>query len=207
MSAALSIGAALARVKVVDPACGSGAYLLGMMQELVELMTALYSAQLSRQSQDLYNLKLRIIEQNLYGADIDQFAVNIAMLRLWLSLSIEYDGPAPQPLPNLDFKIVCGDSLLGPDPNPENYIRWGEEAGFNERSVTRTQTPWWKPPLQAQKGAKLLWGRTHADSHRIFLNPELLISVRFFRLHPKENSLTEPLWALKRATKASTSST
>jgi hypothetical protein len=123
ISTAPQIGAALARVTVVDPACGSGAYLLGMMQELVELMTALYSAQLSHEAKDLYNLKLRIIQRNLYGADIDQFAVNIAMLRLWLSLAIEYDGPIGdlKPLPNLDFKIVCGDSLLGPDPSPENY--------------------------------------------------------------------------------------
>ncbi len=123
LSSAPKIGEALARVKVVDPACGSGAYLLGMMQELVELMTTLYSAQLSHEAQDLYNLKLRIIGQNLYGADIDQFAVNIAMLRLWLSLAIEYDGDVNKlpPLPNLDFKIVCGDSLLGPDPSPENY--------------------------------------------------------------------------------------
>ncbi|MBI2305400.1 MAG: Eco57I restriction-modification methylase domain-containing protein [Chloroflexi bacterium] len=563
LPSAPKIGEALARVKVVDPACGSGAYLLGMMQELVELMTTLYSAQLSHEAQDLYNLKLRIIEQNLYGADIDRFAVNIAMLRLWLSLAIDYDGPVPPPLPNLNFKIVCGDSLLGPDPNPSSqttlfrhrvhelagqlatlkdrhmratgqektnlttevealkvqlrealaesaapagavdwrvefaevfdqnggfdvaianppyvrneeigptketlrelypdattgrsdlfcyfyargvqllqpgglhvfvcsnawldavygtalihwltkrttieaiydseierqfttagintivsvirnglpedpgssarfatflapfseattglnlhdampdvpkirvnqkrhadlsseinvfvqldaspkwggrflrapqayvhlyealeksgmtlenyvqgerylntggadgffiltevedidsttcriqvtskegadfgypkfviekqflrsglrstdldfliahpdcwvlsippdtpihkfqvrdYIKWGESAGFDERSVTRTQRPWWKPPLQAQRGAKLLWGRTHADSHRIFLNPELLISVRFFRLHPKEDWLTEPIWALLNST-------
>ncbi|MBI2910112.1 MAG: Eco57I restriction-modification methylase domain-containing protein [Chloroflexi bacterium] len=123
LASAPKVGETLARIKVVDPACGSGAYLLGMMQELVELMTALYSAQLSHQAQDLYKLKLRIIQQNLYGADIDQFAVNIAMLRLWLSLAIEYDGPVEKlpPLPNLDFKIVRGDSLLGPDPSPENY--------------------------------------------------------------------------------------
>jgi hypothetical protein len=92
-----------------------------MMQELVEVMTALYSAQLGHAAKDLYNLKLQIIEQNLHGADIDKFAVNIAMLRLWLSLAIDYDGPVPPPLPNLDFKIACGDSLLGPDPSPENY--------------------------------------------------------------------------------------
>jgi hypothetical protein len=115
------VGEALAKVTAVDPACGSGAYMLGMMQELVELMTALYSDQLSHNAQDLYNLKLQIIENNLYGADIDPFAVNIAMLRLWLSLALEYEGPVPQPLPNLNFKIVCGDSLLGPDPSPENY--------------------------------------------------------------------------------------
>ena len=108
------IGQALVDVTVIDPACGSGAYLLGMMQELVELRTELYNADLGLDSKDLYDLKLQIIERNLYGVDIDPFAVNIAMLRLWLSLSIEYEDPGDPPsLPNLDFKIVCGDSLPG----------------------------------------------------------------------------------------------
>ena len=119
VAAARSVGRALDEITVVDPACGSGAYLLGMMQELVELQTALYNAGLDAKS--LYDLKLQIIERNLYGVDIDPFAVNIAMLRLWLSLAIEYEGEVPEPLPNLDFKIVCGDSLLGPDPSPDNY--------------------------------------------------------------------------------------
>ena len=47
--------------------------------------------------------------------------MNIAMLRMWLSLVIEYEGDRPKPLPNLDFKVVQGDSLLGPDPSPDNY--------------------------------------------------------------------------------------
>ena len=111
---------ALKEVTVVDPACGSGAYLLGMMQELIELQTVLFSEQLLSDSQSLYDLKLRIIQRNLYGVDIDPFATNIAMLRLWLALAIEYEGERPKPLPNLDFKIVCGDSLLGPDPDPAN---------------------------------------------------------------------------------------
>lgn len=114
------VGAALSEVTVVDPACGSGAYLIGMLQELVDLSGALYSAHLSQETQDLYELKLRIIEQNLYGVDNDQFAVNISMLRLWLSLAIEFDGESPPPLPNLDFKIVSGDSLTGPDPSVNN---------------------------------------------------------------------------------------
>ena len=107
---------ALDEVTVVDPACGSGAYLLGMLQELVELQTALFNVGVDARS--LYELKLHIIERNLYGVDIDEFAVNIAMLRMWLSLAIEYEGEQPEPLPNLDFKIVRGDSLLGPDPSP-----------------------------------------------------------------------------------------
>ena len=109
------ISLALSEVTVVDPACGSGAYLLGMMQELIELQNTLYNVGVDAKS--LYDLKLEIIQRNLYGVDIDDFAVNIAMLRLWLSLAIDYEGDDPQPLPNLDFKVLCGDSLLGPDPS------------------------------------------------------------------------------------------
>lgn len=121
LSAARRISEALDEVTVVDPACGSGAYLLGMMQELVELQAALYSDRLRTTARDLYDLKLHIIQRNLYGVDNDEFAVNIAMLRLWLSLAIEYEGDTPEPLPNLDFKVVCEDSLLGPDPSPGSY--------------------------------------------------------------------------------------
>ena len=120
ITGAQQLANALKEVKVVDPACGSGAYLLGMMQELVDLQTALFSDQLLANSKSLYSLKLQIIQRNLYGVDIDPFATNIAMLRLWLALAIEYEGDHPEPLPNLDFKIVCGDSLLGPDPDPAN---------------------------------------------------------------------------------------
>ena len=119
VDAARRIGAALDEITVVDPACGSGAFLLGMMQELVDLQTTLYNAGVD--SKSLHALKLHIIERNLYGVDIDEFAVNIAMLRLWLSLAIDFGGDTPPALPNLDFKIVCGDSLLGPDPSPDNY--------------------------------------------------------------------------------------
>ena len=113
------VGKALAAVAVVDPACGSGAYLLGMMQELVELQTALYNAGVDPKG--VYELKLDIIQRNLYGVDNSDFAVNIAMLRMWLSLAIDYEGERPEPLPNLDLKLVCGDSLLGPDPSAAAY--------------------------------------------------------------------------------------
>ena len=118
INAARQIAAALESVRVVDPACGSGAYLLGMMQELVELQTTLFRAGVN--SKELYELKLQIIRDNLYGVDIDEFAVNITMLRLWLSLAIDQTNTWPEPLPNLEFKVVRGDSLLGPDPSPEN---------------------------------------------------------------------------------------
>ena len=115
INGAQRLAAALAEVTVVDPACGSGAYMLGMMHELVELQQTLFNVGVD--SKSLYDLKLEIIRRNLHGVDLDPFAVNIAMLRLWLSLAIEFDDDEPEPLPNLDFKIVQGDSLLGPDPS------------------------------------------------------------------------------------------
>ena len=105
---------ALKRVRVCDPACGSGAYLLGMMHELTRLRAALFK---SKRIDDatLYDRKRWIIENNLYGVDNDKFAVQVACLRLWLSLAIESDDP--HPLPNLDYKIERGDSLIAPAPS------------------------------------------------------------------------------------------
>ena len=128
---ARDVARALAEVTVVDPACGSGAYLLGMMQELIELQTSLYNA--GADAKALYDLKLEIIQRNLYGVDIDSFAVNIAMLRMWLSLAIDYDKDNPPPLPNLDFKVVCGDSLLGPDPSSGTEVQGG--LGYSQDKV------------------------------------------------------------------------
>src|SRR5262249_2847723 len=64
----------------------------------------------------VYRRKLEIIQNNLYGVDNDPFAVSIAKLRLWLSLAVDFEGAKPPPLPNLDFKIECGDSLTRPNP-------------------------------------------------------------------------------------------
>ncbi|AFZ51944.1 Eco57I restriction-modification methylase domain-containing protein [Dactylococcopsis salina] len=114
--------AALKRVKVCDPACGSGAYLLGMLQELLELRNCLFNVR-KVDPKTTYQRKLEIIENNVYGVDIDQFAVNIARLRLWLSLAVEYEGDDPPPLPNLKFKIETGDSLLAPNPQGSAAFR------------------------------------------------------------------------------------
>ncbi len=162
MAQARRIADALAQVTVADPACGSGAYLLGMMQELIELQSALYNAGVDAKS--LYELKLEIIQRNLYGVDIDEFAVNIAMLRLWLSLAIEHDGDAPEPLPNLDLKIVQGDSLGGPDPSAgvevqgtlgqdvERVRRLGELKGEYLRESDGGRKQWLRGEIESLKG-------------------------------------------------------
>ena len=119
---------ALRAVKVCDPACGSGAYLLGMLHVLLELRECLFATR-SLDAKTVYERKLEIIQNNLYGVDKDDFAVNIARLRLWLSLIVDYEGETPPPLPNLDFKIESDDSLTAPDPSG------GLNMGFRRQLV------------------------------------------------------------------------
>jgi hypothetical protein len=121
---------ALKRVRVCDPACGSGAYLLGMLHELMRLRAALFRSN-KIDDATLYERKRWIIENNLYGVDNDAFAVQIACLRLWLSLAIDSDEP--RPLPNLDFKIECGDSLIAPAPSEaEKQMTFARTALVND---------------------------------------------------------------------------
>jgi hypothetical protein len=122
---------ALRRVRVCDPACGSGAYLLGMLHELMDLRTCLFSAG-SLDAISAYERKLNIIEKNLYGVDCDPFAVNIARLRLWLSLSVEFEGDDPPPLPNLKFEIDQGDSLTIPPHGLQSSLRDTDIAQYAE---------------------------------------------------------------------------
>ena len=99
----------------LDLACGSGSFLVGMLYVLDDLM-ARANHQLGYE-QTPYERKKRIIGQNLYGVDVMDWAVHVAELRLWLQLVIDTDlAPAElqfRPLlPNLSFKIRCGDSLV-----------------------------------------------------------------------------------------------
>jgi type I restriction-modification system DNA methylase subunit len=118
---------ALKAVTVCDPACGSGAYLLGMMHELLELRACLFASD-KLGAESVYARKLEIIENNLYGVDKDVFAVNIARLRLWLSLSV--DGDKPKPLPNLKYKLEKGDSLITPVMVSQLSLRAGSVQEF-----------------------------------------------------------------------------
>ncbi|MFX0201312.1 MAG: Eco57I restriction-modification methylase domain-containing protein [Candidatus Hodarchaeota archaeon] len=142
----------LDEVKVVDPACGSGAYLLGMLHELFDITKELDTRAGTESPHDAYQRKLKIIQNNLYGVDIDEFAINIARLRLWLSLAVEFEGDEPEPLPNLDFKIECGDSLVAPDPSG------GIEPGLHRELMKRyvvLRSQYLNPPPTADKSQLL----------------------------------------------------
>ena len=99
------------KIKVVDPAVGSGAFPVGMMNEIVKARSIL--SFLSGEEKSNYQLKLETIKDNLYGVDIDSSAVDIAKLRFWLSLIVDEENIEKiNPLPNIDHKIMCGNSLL-----------------------------------------------------------------------------------------------
>ena len=106
----------LKNIKIVDPACGSGAFLVGMLQQVTHLRYELESRSklLGRRNtaSTEYEIKKQTIQNCIYGVDIDQGAVEIAKLRLWLSLVVDYDLEQIEPLPNLDYKIMQGNSLL-----------------------------------------------------------------------------------------------
>jgi len=104
----------LADVRVCDPAVGSGAFPVGLMTEIVRARNTLTTYLPNEAKRSHYYFKRHAIQNCLYGVDIDPGAVEIAKLRLWLSLVVdEEDIKQIRPLPNLDYKIVCGNSLLG----------------------------------------------------------------------------------------------
>jgi len=100
----------LNRLKTIDIAAGSGAFPMGMLQKVVMLKQALNKA--LSQKVTTYRLKLETIENSIYGVDIQPMAIELSRLRCWLSLIVDEEPDAVQPLPNLDFKFVCADSLI-----------------------------------------------------------------------------------------------
>jgi len=96
---------ALKEVKICDPAIGSGAFPMGLLNELLHCREVL-----SGESTNRAEIKKSIIQNNIYGVDIEKGAVDIARLRFWLSIVVDEDTPSP--LPNLDYKIMQGNSLI-----------------------------------------------------------------------------------------------
>ena len=97
----------LDRVRICDPAIGSGAFPMGMLQEIFKAkMTLDWTFDAGERAK----IKRDIIQNSIYGVDLENGAVDIARLRFWLALVV--DEEKPEPLPNLDYKIMQGNSLL-----------------------------------------------------------------------------------------------
>lgn len=121
---------ALYELKIIDPACGSGAFPMGLLQKIVKILSLIdkdssiwfnlqndeFRATHKDRNKD-YIRKLAIIKNTIYGVDIQPIAMEISKLRFFLSLIVEEDKE-PEPLPNLEFKFVCANSLLSMPKRP-----------------------------------------------------------------------------------------
>jgi hypothetical protein len=159
---------ALAEIKVCDPAIGSGAFPVGMLNEIVKARTALtpyMKLKSNDEGRTQYHLKRECIQNSLYGVDIDESAIDIAKLRLWLSLVVDEESIQDiEPLPNLDYKIVCGNSLLGIEIDAFN-VAYFEELEEKKGVYFSTTDPKGKRKLH-QEIEELIYKIT--DGKKIF---------------------------------------
>lgn len=125
---------ALADIKICDPAIGSGAFPVGMMNEIVRTRYSL-TPFIDDLNRTLYDFKRHAIQESIYGVDIESSAVDIAKLRLWLSLVVDEDDfETIKPLPNLEYKICVGNSLMS-----FPFISEGQKEKLNKLTPLKNQ--------------------------------------------------------------------
>lgn len=112
---------------ILDNACGSGAFLLTAFGLLFDLYQTVWDSiskindplinyeleTIKRQPSTKYYFRKRVVTENLFGVDMDEGAIEVCRLRLWLNLVADMDLQNPEPLPNIDYNILPGNSLLG----------------------------------------------------------------------------------------------
>jgi len=157
-------------VKVLDPACGSGAFPIGMLQKLIALKLQIKPHPTlpfgkGEGKGGVYDLKLQTILNSIYGCDIQPMAVELSRLRCWLSLIIDEDVDKKKDnwgianLPNLDFKFVCVNTLIGLPKMVEDSLGTSADD-FEKLKQLREEffTASAKRKLQIEKEFKTLQG-------------------------------------------------
>ena len=128
------------KAKILDPACGSGAFPMGALLKMTELLRILRKMP---ETANLYDLKLKLIENCIFGSDIQEIAVQISKLRVFISLVCEQksDPTKPNyginPLPNLETKFVAANSLIGLQRNSQG------DLFFDTGDVKKTKDDLW----------------------------------------------------------------
>jgi methylase of polypeptide subunit release factors len=158
---------ALDNLKIIDPACGSGAFPMGILQILVNTYARLDGRL------DSYKTKKGIISENIYGVDMEPTAIEISRLRVWLSLVVDIelknsaDNSGIEPLPNLDFKFICANSLISLKENSQLSLFDDAEFEKSLKSLQEqyfTSKPSEKKKLQGE--FQKLLGRNIFNSNR-----------------------------------------
>ena len=159
---------------ILDNAIGSGAFPMGLLLEILEAIHALCP---ELKEEQLAKCKRQIIANQIYGVDIDADAIEIAKLRFWLSIAV--DESSPSPLPNLDFKLMQGNSLLESIcsiPVIESLEQEERDGLFEKRETHRVQSL----PLFSRDQAKDLtklfldYYESHTPKQKQALKQEIL---------------------------------
>jgi adenine-specific DNA-methyltransferase len=169
-----AIVAVIGRMRILDIACGSGAFPMGLLQRLVHVLHKLdpgnvrwKAAKLATLPQEMrekaetvfreesfdYTRKLELIKDCIHGVDIQPAAIQISKLRFFLSLVIEQNDPRHvRPLPNLETKFVCANSLLGL-PRPEDWELFQHQIEPHERALLNVRARYFFAQNQEEKDA------------------------------------------------------
>jgi hypothetical protein len=115
----------LDKITIFDPACGSGAFPIGMMH----LILKTYERCGDKMQPTMR--KIEIVKNNIFGADIEPNAIEISRLRAWLSIIVDEDNNNIKPLPNLDFKFVCCNSLINLEKSGQTIL--GDDLGLADK--------------------------------------------------------------------------
>ena len=150
---------ALDSVKICDPAIGSGAFPMGLLHEIFTAKQTLHTFEHGNtKTFDASGVKLNIIQNSIYGVDIEKGAVDIARLRFWLSLIV--DEEKPKALPNFDYKIVVGNSLVS---------KLGDDIIDIDWTLNETSHGLFGADLAKQKGDLL---KKISKEQKEFFNPD-----------------------------------
>jgi hypothetical protein len=176
--------AALTRFKVLDPACGSGAFPIGMLQLLLKVYSRLET------KFDPFKAKLGILQRNIFGVDIEPMAIEISRLRAWLSLIVDSQssGAAVKPLPNLDFKFVCANSLN--DLAALDLLPFGEDASLAEKLQELREDYFSTESLDKKTKLREKYSRLVDQDEGLFADSERTKQLKSFRPFDADNSAT-----------------
>lgn len=197
----------LKQVKILDPACGSGAFPVGILNRMVEIIQRLQAAE-TASSEALYKLKKYIIENCLYGGDLQCIAAQITRLRFFISLIVNCEKDLAKPnfgipeLPNLETKFVAANSLIGIKKVVQGDLWTGEEVSrikdqlhqvrhdhFNARSARRKRE-------LVRKDDKLRQQLMDVINGHLFSNPEDAWQLASWNPYDQNTSsgFFEPKW-------------
>ena len=184
----------LDNVKICDPAIGSGAFPVGLLNEIYNLKLVLNN---TYSIEERFEIKKHIIENSIYGVDIEKGAVDIARLRFWLSLIIEQQHP--KPLPNFDYKIIVGNTLISKLNNEIINVNWtlnetsnglfGQDLASKRvelfKLLSEEQKKYFDPSIDKKKHSKII---QETKTLLLITQLELMIKESQFEHPPVERN-------------------